>query len=156
MPLFADTIDRLLRERGESRAELSRAVGVSDAYITKLLNEKKSPPDPSGTELYKRLNFHFGQPDGTFEELALMDRLGRPLVEKLTRAHAARQLLRENYSDHPKVRAFLDEIEELPEERQLQLIELLAQLSRLPPEKLSALEQLILPPRPKPEPARRD
>jgi len=143
--LFAESVDKLLRSRNESRAELARALGITDAYVTKLLNEKKPPPDPSATDLYHKLNRHFGQPDGHFERLALEDRLGRPMIDNVIRAHTARQLLRENYRDHPEVRKFLDSIDTLPDDRQLQLIELLARLSLLPAEKITALEQLFLP-----------
>lgn len=141
---FAKIVEELLHQRKESRADLARSINVSDAYISKLLNSGRMPPEPAGTDLYDKLARHFGRDKVFFEELALEDRLGKDQIDNLVRVYHARQLLNECHGEHPAIAAFCAELNGLPETRQLRVVELLTRLAALPPGQLAALEALFL------------
>lgn len=72
-------ISELIRSRlveiGLEQKELARAAGVTDSYVSQLLARRKSPPSPTRTSIYHRMDRFLGLPEGRLAEMAEAQRL---------------------------------------------------------------------------------
>src|SRR5690242_16992049 len=80
-------IKQRLQELGLEQKGLATAAGVTDSYISQLLNRKKLPPAPGGTDIYIKMEKFLKLPAGKLSELAqhqrveeLKKELSEPLV----------------------------------------------------------------------------
>lgn len=67
-------IRRRLEELGLEQRDLARAAGVTESYVSQLLTRKKSPPAPSRTDIYDRMNRFLKLPPGELARLAGLQR----------------------------------------------------------------------------------
>lgn len=74
-----------LKELGLEQRDLAKAAGVTESYISQLLNGKKSPPTPGRTQIYEEMEAFLKLPKGELSRLAelqlideLKSRLGDP------------------------------------------------------------------------------
>jgi transcriptional regulator with XRE-family HTH domain len=63
-------IKQRLQELGLEQKDLAAAAGVTDSYISQLLNRKKLPPAPDRTDLYIKMGKFLKFPAGKLSELA--------------------------------------------------------------------------------------
>jgi transcriptional regulator with XRE-family HTH domain len=64
-----------LQELGLEQKELAAAAGVTDSYISQLVNGKKLPPGPDRTDIYKKMGKFLKLSHGELEKLARAQRL---------------------------------------------------------------------------------
>lgn len=77
-------IKQRLEELGLEQKDLAAAAGVTDSYISQLLNRKKLPPAPERTDVYGKIGKFLNLPAGNLAELAehhRKDQLRRSLAE---------------------------------------------------------------------------
>lgn len=67
-------IRRRLEELGLEQRDLARAAGVTESYISQLLTRKRTPPAPSRTDIYDRMDRFLNLPDGELARLANLQR----------------------------------------------------------------------------------
>ena len=63
-------IKQRLEELGLAQKDLSAAAGVTDSYISQLLNRKKAPPAPDRTDIYAKMGKFLKLPKRKLSELA--------------------------------------------------------------------------------------
>jgi transcriptional regulator with XRE-family HTH domain len=63
-------IKQRLEELGLEQRDLAAAAGVTDSYISQLLNRKKVPPAPDRTDIYAKIGKLLKLPKGKLSELA--------------------------------------------------------------------------------------
>ncbi|MGH9734414.1 MAG: helix-turn-helix domain-containing protein [Candidatus Acidiferrales bacterium] len=68
-------IKQRLQELGLEQKDLATAAGVTDSYISQLLNRKKLPPAPDRTDLYIKMGKFLKLPAGKLSELAQHQRV---------------------------------------------------------------------------------
>lgn len=68
-------IKQRLQELGLEQKDLATAAGVTDSYISQLLNRKKLPPAPDRTDLYIKMGKFLKLPAGKLSELAEHERV---------------------------------------------------------------------------------
>ncbi len=143
-------IKQRLEELGLEQKELATAAGVTDSYISQLLNRKKLPPAPDRTDIYDKIGKFLKLPAGKLSKLVehqRKDELKRslggspaPLLKEVRElilrkcAPDERQQIREIFERHPfgelerlvtqKLIAVVKRVakEELESERWLQLV----------------------------------
>ena len=67
-------IKQRLDELGLEQKDLATAAGVTDSYISQLLNRKKLPPAPDRTDIYARMGKFLKLPPGQLSDLAAHER----------------------------------------------------------------------------------
>ena len=67
-------IRQRLEEFGLDQRELARAAQVTESYISQLLTRKKSPPSPSRTDIYDKMDKFLKLPSGELARLAEVQR----------------------------------------------------------------------------------
>lgn len=68
-------ISRRLEELGYVQKDLARAAQVTESYVSQLLTRKKTPPAPSRTDIYGRMEEFLKLPSGELARLARLQRL---------------------------------------------------------------------------------
>ena len=67
-------IKQRLEELGLEQKDLATAAGVTDSYISQLLNRKKLPPAPDRTDIYARMGKFLKLPPSQLSDLAAHER----------------------------------------------------------------------------------
>ena len=67
-------IKQRLEELGLEQKDLATAAGVTDSYISQLLNRKKLPPAPDRTDIYARMGKFLKLPSSQLSDLAAHER----------------------------------------------------------------------------------
>src|ERR1044071_8450784 len=67
-------IRQRLETFGLGQRELARAAQVTESYISQLLTRKKSPPAPSRTDIYEKMDRFLKLPSGELARLADIQR----------------------------------------------------------------------------------
>ncbi|HEY6223843.1 MAG TPA: helix-turn-helix transcriptional regulator [Gemmatimonadales bacterium] len=67
-------VRRRLEELGLEQRDLARAAGVTESYISQLLTRRRSPPAPSRTDIYDRMDRFLKLPAGELARLASLQR----------------------------------------------------------------------------------
>lgn len=68
-------IRRRLKELGFEQRALATAAGVTESYISQLLNGRKAPPAASRTEIYEKMETFLKLPAGELSKLAELQRI---------------------------------------------------------------------------------
>lgn len=85
-------LSSLMNERNILGRDVAKFVGISAAYVTKLVKGEEIPPSPENTKrthLYQKLNKLFNLPDGSLEALAMEDRHGKARLNEYAAKLAA-------------------------------------------------------------------
>jgi transcriptional regulator with XRE-family HTH domain len=67
---IADLIKIRLKKLGYEQKDLAAVVRVTPSFISQLLKRKKSPPSPSRTDIYKKIEKFLNLPSGDLSKLA--------------------------------------------------------------------------------------
>jgi len=70
----ASVVKQRLRDLGLEQKDLAAAAGVTESYISQLLNRKKLPPVPGRTKVYERMAKFLNLPSGKLTKLAAIQR----------------------------------------------------------------------------------
>src|SRR5688572_12425280 len=70
----ASVVKQRLKDLGLEQKDLAAAAGVTESYISQLLNRRKLPPVPGRTKVYEKMAKFLKLPSGKLTKLAAIQR----------------------------------------------------------------------------------